>query len=312
MKWRIFTYLYEGIACLLIAVSCWDMWFTTNDLQSSAQLSLIKQTLERGVDESYLRLQEDYVDRKRDVQKQGNSRVGLEYLKRLADLDSLVNGVLQPIDDLKDALEQLPTRDQLAVKRLMIDQENAYHLKEKLDRFVDQLQENYKDLSLPTLDKFAEGTQHNPLFKGEPDKDFAHLYFDGANPVLASALLSQKQRIALIYANAVSKKLGWGDITRSFNRFHRVEAGVKAETTMVQEGEVYRCDLFISQYQSLEGLRLFQNNRRVRHFYGKKEVKFKTKEPGKKLWEARFTYRQNGKDTTITHQVGYQVLKKIP
>jgi len=206
MKLKLFYYFYEGVAFLLVTVCCWDMWFTPQDSLPSAPLATLKRALEQGIDQSYLSIREEYAKHKRDLFPYNDDQLGHENIQKRNTLDSLLNTVIAPIDSLKYQLEKMPSNDRAAVKRLMIDQTNAYRLKEKMDRFVVQLQKSFQYLLSFKLEKFAEVNHRHSLWKQNSPKGFAH-YFEDITPMLAAVFLSEKQHVAMKYAQKIAGNL---------------------------------------------------------------------------------------------------------
>ncbi|HAS40101.1 MAG TPA: hypothetical protein DCS93_06455 [Microscillaceae bacterium] len=306
MKPNVFYYLYEGIVFVLVVACCWDMWFTTQDSLSAISLTPLKRSLEYDVDRNYRAIREEYAKHKNDLHLNDNYELGRANLQRRDTLDSLLNIVIRPIDALKHQLEQMPLDDQAAVKRLMIDQKNAEQLEARMDRFVIQLQETFDDL---LLSKFTKRSRYFSPNKKDLPKNLVYHYFEEATPMLATILLTEQQRMAMRYANEVAQKLNLRGLQLVRDEFNQMEVGLSNRVDVVKVGDFYTSDLFISKYQPLPQLQLLYNDRRVRHFYGKAMVDFKAQALGKKDWKAQFRYRKNGKDTTITHRVPYQVLK---
>lgn len=152
---------------------------------------------------------------KKDVKKNGNSREGLERIKRaellkkksMTLLGSLSKIKQQLIDKAGQGLDEKTHRpkDPLNVRttqRLM--RKSADTLSQQLEYYVDWLSDEFKDLDLPKFE---------PLGKGYGELSFYQTFFANANLGETLCILTNKQSEVLRYQAEVLKKLGAGDLT---------------------------------------------------------------------------------------------------
>lgn len=273
---------------------------------------------------------------KKEVKKSGNSREGLERIKRAELLKKKTVEMLGDIDKIKQKLikeagEGLDPKthtvknpkEETKVGFIMIGPNKdgeAYKLKKKLDKYVGWLSTEFKDLELPKFDKIAEGNANNPLFADHPiqkSKDFAEANFEHTPVVAGLAVLTQKQSVILRYQAEVLKKLGAGDISNTL-KFDKVEAGVSVEANTVAPGDEYKAELFISASASKANPRMTLNGSPIPVKDGKGEVSFKVRDPGaykdgraKGKWSGSITFKSRGRDTTFQVEKEYTIVQPV-
>ncbi|HAS40179.1 MAG TPA: hypothetical protein DCS93_06845 [Microscillaceae bacterium] len=155
---------------------------------------------------------------KKDVKKQGNSREGLERVKRAEILKKRTNEVEAEIDKLKtllmtdaggglDPQTKMPKDPQNTAKVEEVMKANTPKLIKALDDYVKFLSIKYKDLDLP---RFA------PLTKDMmyPKKmSFYEMFYGDATVIEALSSLTVHQLTVRRYEAEVLKKLGAGDLS---------------------------------------------------------------------------------------------------
>ena len=273
---------------------------------------------------------------KADVKKNGNSREGLDRIKRAELLKKKTAEILGEIDKIKQTLINKAgdgldpkthtvknPKEEGKVGEIMIGASKdgeGYKLKKKLDGYVSWLGTEFKDLQLPKFEKIAEGNENNPLYAGDPvqsGKDFPEANFGHTPVVAALAVLTQKQSVLLRYESEVLKKLGAGDLTADL-KFDKVEAGVSVEAKTVAPGDEYVASLFISASASKANPRMTYNGSPITVKDGKGEVRFKVRDPGsykdgraKGKWSGSITFKNKGRDTTFKVEEEYTIVQPV-
>jgi len=273
---------------------------------------------------------------KADVKKQGNSREGLDRIKRAELLKKRTAEMLGDIEKIKsklinDAGDGLDPKthtvknpkEEGKVGEIMIGATKdgeGYKLKKKLDSYVKWLGTEFKDLTLPKFDPIAEGNANNPLYAADPvqkGKDFSEANFGHTPVVAALAVLTQKQSVVLRYESEVLKKLGAGDISADL-KFDKVEAGVSVEANTVAPGDEYVASLFISASASKANPRMTYNGSPISVKDGKGEVRFKVRDPGsytdgraKGKWKGSITFKSRNRDTTFLVEKEYTIVQPV-
>lgn len=175
---------------------------------------------------------------KKDVKKNGNSREGLERIKRAelirkrstnmqGELDKLKAQLVKEAGQGHDPKTRLPKRplNKSIVKRIMRDKVPL--LSKKLNDYTQFISQEFKDLELPKFEL---------LGKGYEDQNFYETYFQNVNLVEALLSLSQKQSVVLSYETEVLKKLGAGDLTVTL----KFDGGSRFRFTDTQKGRYAR------------------------------------------------------------------------
>ncbi|HAS40105.1 MAG TPA: hypothetical protein DCS93_06475 [Microscillaceae bacterium] len=309
MKWNTLYHSYEGVAMLII-VTCWWLVVTNRMINNEPHWQSFNGVIERGVANAQVASHKADSALKVDIRKQGNSREGLERIKRAALLQKRTNEVVTFLENTKNYLKQMLVEDRKETSSWMITQGKAYQVKKKLDKYVEWLAKEHKDLTLPKFDKIAEGNEGNALyFAWENNRDFAHTYFAYASPNEAETVLSLKQSIVKRYESYVLRKLGAGDLS-SCCICYRIGAGLSVPVHTIQVGQEYTADMFIEISASRANPRMSINQTPLMVKDGHAEVTFQTQGVGKQFWEGKITVRYNGKDSTIVHRVPIEVLPK--
>lgn len=163
---------------------------------------------------------------KKDVKKNGNSREGLERIKRSELLKKKTVGMIGDLEKLKQKLVKdagqgldekthMPKRPLNTGATAGIMRKETKILSKKLNKFTNWLAAEFKDLDLPKFEL---------LGAGKNDLSFYATYFDGVNLAEALCVITRYQLEVLRYQSEVLKKLGAGDLTADlkFDRgFHR-------------------------------------------------------------------------------------------
>ncbi|WP_045114371.1 type IX secretion system motor protein PorM/GldM [Microscilla marina] len=274
---------------------------------------------------------------KRDVKKNGNSRQGLERIKRAELLKKKTSEIIGEVTKIKqilikDAGDGIDSKTHVVknpkeegkVGEIMIGESEGkgegYKLKDKLDKYVAWLSAEFKDLDLPKFEPLAEGNKKKALYANDPiqkNKDFAEANFGHTPVVAALAVLTQKQSEILRYQAEVLKKLGAGDLTNDL-KFDKVRAGVSVEAKTVAPGDEYKAELFISASASKAQPKMTLNGSPIPVNDGIGKVSFKVSDPGgytdgraKGSWEGTVTFKSKGRDTTFRHKEEYTIVQPV-
>ena len=300
MKWNTAYHIYEAGALLVIVLSWW-LWATDQMVDQEVHWQSFDGVMERSLTKGQVASQKAVKNLKVGVRKNGNSREGLARIERALLLQKRTQKIIAMLDKAKKRLNTMPSGAYRKVSNWLIAQGEAHHIKKKLDQHVNWLNWEHRDLVEP-FEKFAKG---NPA----GNQDFAHYYFEYASPAEASLILSFKQVIIRRYEAQLLKKLGAGDLS-SCCVDHRIEAGVWAPTDIIQVGDTYAADLFISSWIHLPYLRMQLNQTPLTVADGQGRVAFQTQGVGRQFWDAKIIWRLTGRDTTVIQRVPLEVLPK--
>ena len=152
---------------------------------------------------------------KKDVKKNGNSREGIDRIKRAEQLRQQTMALLDEIEKIKRILIQKAgggtdpktarlnkPRDTRQTQKIM--KTEAPILGKKLNAFTRFVMTQYKDLDPPRFGNLGDGIDGYTFYE---------TFFKGANLIEVLASLTQKQTIVLDYEAGVVKKLGAGDLS---------------------------------------------------------------------------------------------------
>lgn len=300
MKWNTAYHIYEAGAILVIILSWW-LWATDQNINQGIHWQSFDGVMERSLTRGQVASQKAVKDLREDVRKNGNSREGLARIERALVLQKRTQKIIATLDKAKKRLNTMPSGAYCKVSNWLIAQGEAHRIKKKLDQHVNWLNWEHRDLVEP-FEKFAKG---NPA----GNQDFAHYYFEYASPAEASLILSFKQVIIRRYEAQLLKKLGAGDLSSGCS-INWVEAGVWAPTDIIQAGDTYTADLFISTGARVRDLKMQINQTPLMIQDGQGRVAFQTQGVGRQFWEAKVIWRLAGRDTTVTQRVPLEVLPK--
>ncbi|OJJ17896.1 hypothetical protein BKI52_28985 [marine bacterium AO1-C] len=314
MKWNAVYHIYEKGALLLIGM-CWLAFLYPKTSTQASHWQSFNYTLETCAIDAYTAARDIVIDLREDVRKQGSSREGVERIKQAELLISKTDYIFARLEEAKRYLQQSDPAEQATTERFMVHSGVAYQLKDKLDNYTQWLANEFRDLGLPKFAPLAEGNKKNPLYYAlEPDKDFAHNYFESTSAAEAVALITQKQNQVKHYEMKVLKKLyPWSP--GSFCCIDMFVQPVLGEAkTIILVGEEYTTDMFIGQSTRLMHPQVTVNGKPTEIKDGQVEINFKTKRIGKQFWQAEILYRLErvfkNKYKTITRKVPFEVLPK--
>ncbi|HAS40102.1 MAG TPA: hypothetical protein DCS93_06460 [Microscillaceae bacterium] len=302
MKWNTLYHLYEGGALLGI-MCCWGMIVFTSPANEPTQWQSFNRTLEMASARATWNETKRIQLLQPDISKSGNSREGF----RIEKLSTRTNAVIQYLENTKDYLRSLPPNLPLQGDEWLLKINQA---KVKMDDQVSHLRESYEDLQMPQFDYIADGTKNNPLYKGLPDKDFAHNYFEGTLPAEAMAILTQKQLTLRRFTIEVLKKTGSCVIGPWQIEVVRPQAQTPAATYKISVGDEYTADMFIGASARETNPRMILNGKSLSVRSGSANIRFETKEIGPQFWEGKVVYKHKGRYKTITHKVPFEVWSK--
>jgi len=256
---------------------------------------------------------------KADVRKQGNSREGLDRVKRSELLHKRTLAVLDTIQLLRHKLSQYKVSATTPVRRLLWDNEGGRKLAIQINKHIGWLSTEFSDLTLPkfeliTIRHFAIKEERTHLDK------FAQLHFAYGSVTSTVALLNFWQNTLLWYEREVLKKLDANDICASFccSGCGRIEAGVSTQADIIKLGETYEAKMFIASNASKANPRATYNGSPLSIKDGKAEIRVKVRPiPDRvkankiiRYWQGSMTFKNRNRDTTLSLQVPYTVLRK--
>lgn len=144
---------------------------------------------------------------KRDVKKNGNSRLGLDNIKRGEYLKTKTARLLGKIDRVKFDLirergQGLDPKTHTVKKPLASSgmRKKAKALRQQLNDYTKWLKAEHKDLDIPPLENLGEGDTQS-------GKSFYEVYFKGTNVVEALTSLTHFQAKVLEQETKVRKKI---------------------------------------------------------------------------------------------------------
>ncbi|OJJ17897.1 hypothetical protein BKI52_28990 [marine bacterium AO1-C] len=297
MKWNSLYYLYEGVALLGILLS-WSAIVFTSPPNDPSQWQSFNQNLEMALTRATWDQAESLEIMQLDVSKSGKSREGISRVQRMQKLSERTHAVLQKLEAAKDYVRTLPPDKPIKANDWLL---KINQVKVDLDRQIQHLNHSFEDLHVPQFDYIADGTKRNPLYKGLPERDFAHNYFEEVLPAEAMVLLTQKQLVLRRFTSEVIKKTGACSPERYYWR--SVKAQAQASVQKVQEGDEYTADLFLGVKMSPTDLQAQLNGRSI--IPGQTGVIFKTKGQGHQHQDLTLTFDYKGKRPTFTHRLNY-------
>lgn len=261
---------------------------------------------------------------KTDVKKSGNTREGIENIKRAELLKKRTMEMLGDIEKIKQKLIKeggkgldpkthtvKRPKAKLPVSRLMVGfvgQSNGegYLLEKKLNTYSSWLNQEYKDLlhvPIPSLTK-VKGVK-------KPQNFVRHNFWQKP-VVLALAKLTQLQHQlhegqSKVLFGLHSKISKIDDI-----KFDKIYAGVSAKTNVLTPGDTYQATMVMAAYPGKLNPHMTVNGKPVEVKEGVGKVHFKTTYPlGKKIWKGTITFKMGGRDTTFHIQKEYIVIPRM-
>lgn len=200
--------LYTTLACcaLLLSMAACNTPNKNEALRSYSVLS----TIERQLSFSYMLSDQGLAYLKRGVKQEGNTREGLERIKRTELLKKKVTYLVNDIEKVKrllinkagdglDAKTHYPKQALDVSNTQSIMRKEAPKLSNQLDKYVKWLSVEYRDLELPNF---------FPLHEGPEGQNFYETFFAGAHLGEVLIMLTNKQSQVMRYQSEVMKKLG--------------------------------------------------------------------------------------------------------
>ncbi|OJJ21717.1 hypothetical protein BKI52_14545 [marine bacterium AO1-C] len=256
---------------------------------------------------------------KADVRKQGNSREGLERIKRCNILHTRTLVLIDTLQLFKGKLNNQTPAATTPVRQLLWHNEEGRKLAIKVNKYITWLGYEFKDLRLPKFELIT--TRHFAVKEEQqhPDK-FAQLHFAYGSVATVRALLTFWQNTLLEYEREILKKLGSGDLCASMCCYGcgGVEARVSTQSDIIRLGEVYEAKMFVSTNASRANPRATYNGSPIMVKDGRGEVRVKVKpipdsikaDKVTRFWKGSITFKTKGRDTTLSLRVPYTVLRK--
>lgn len=307
MKWHTIYNMYEGVAILAI-VACWGTITFVAKPDYSAQMLPITQAMSTSLQHRTKAMLKAGKELRKDVKRNGNSREGLERIKRVRVLQQRTNKLIQKLEGWKMPLQKYRNDGKTVVAKMMLDGAKGYELKQQLDTYVNWLTKEFIDLDLPKFEKLAEGNEKKALYDNDwikISKDFAHLHFEHVSPAIALGILTEKQLEIKRYEAEVMKKIGVGGFSSCCFCFDRIEPFVIVPSRTVQIGDEYTADLFITgklvrARSPWTKVRMLTNKTPVPVKDGTLELTFSPGGTGTQYWTGKITYQTiDYKDTTV-------------
>jgi len=292
---------YEILVLLVIALTwgqvLWGRHKFTEDFVA------LTSTQKQAFKQAQLATQQRIKQLQEGVKKQGNTREGLERIKRAQLLLSRTNQVVNFLEAIKTPLQKMSPKQ---ANDWMIEQKKAYQVKAVLDKYMAWYTKEYKDLALPEFEA-------NLLYSAsEADEYFAQHHFKNASLAEIGAALSQKQLAIKRYEAEVLHKLGADDLHHDL---HADAAGgifVHQPFQQIQVGDDLMAEMVIKNFYGVSKAnpRFFMNNTPIPVSESQGKVTFVTHGAGQKHWQAKFILRAYGRDSIIIHQIPFEVLSQ--
>lgn len=289
MNWNSIYTIYQRLASLVMAICIGWLLFASPTTYHALLQDLYKAT-QTSIEDAKSNHSQKIEDLKEDVYKNGNSREGLDRVKRAEALQVKTLKVIETLRQLENDIS-LPRLLKQQVQQLM-----RTHTK--------WIQNEFKDLS-PTYLPNAN-VQPNVL----PNQSVTSILHTPTHIAL-KAWLAQQHLLLLHYEDKVLYALGaWLEsYTWGCGPYYPYTIFSVAPTKVISVGDTYTADLiWLDQKRSLYRYLLrgktYYNNHRARDGW----VPLTPKSTGKQQWEAKFKFRIQGKDTTVVRKVYYEVL----
>lgn len=252
-----------------------------------------------------------------NVKRNGSSRAGMEWIKRIKLLKFKTNQLIDSLQYLKDSLNKESSKT--SVYQFFKTNNRGKALTKSLDNYVSWLGNEYKDLDLPRFEKLTQ-VSLTAQKKTTYPKEFIRFCFAHTKVSSAVLLLTQFQFRVLQYQQEVLQKLGTGDLITGDWGYSYMEGGVSVKSKMIKLGELYEAEMFMTGQASRANLRMTLNGTPIAVRDGKGEVHFKVpsipdsipKSIDKitRYWEGSITFKSKGKDTTLKAKVPYTILRR--
>lgn len=290
MNWNSIYTIYQRLASLVMAICIGWLLFA-----SPPTYHAVLQDLHKATHTSIKNTKSDHSQRMEDLQedvyKNGNSREGLDRVKRA---EALQTNTLKVIETLRQL------ENDISPPRLLKQQ-----VQQLMRTHTKWIQREFQDLNPTYLPNAI--IQPNVL----PNQGVTSVLHTPTDLAL-KAWLAQQQLLLLHYEHNILRALGAFDIYIGGGScgpyYSYVMFGV-APTKIISVGDTYTADLIwlddkrITQSKWLKG-KMYYNNQRARDG----RVPFTPKGTGKQQWEAKFKFRIQGKDTTVVRKVYYDFL----
>ncbi|HAS40112.1 MAG TPA: hypothetical protein DCS93_06510 [Microscillaceae bacterium] len=291
MNWNTTYHIYEGIALLWIMITWGSIAFKTAPAYD-ADLQSINGTLKQilsNEDQKHCNWLENLCI---DVDRQGNSREGLDRIKRANELENRLNRVHTKIRNTRKQIEQTQS-----VTNTVLTPEKAQQIAQLLNTQVSWMNTEFKDLSLKHPFEHIVKTDHLT-------------HFTNTTKTAAQSLLLTYQLQLKEYESEVLRKLGAQDFSFSYGCGFTGPSVISPSNT-IQVGDDYIAEIFDNhQFQRIFSLKYFVNNQLLTDRY--ESFKFKTQGVGRKHFNITVQYRTSpfGRLKSVEKNIPYTVLPK--
>jgi hypothetical protein len=280
MKIKYLKRIYEAIALLFMLVCVGQiLWGAPN---YDAQLSELKTAMNQSWQLENQKVAKDMANLKKSVRINGNSREGLDRLKRsqiLGKKTAEINGILNQAHRL------LPQYSA-----------DLKTVQTTVNNYIKWLYTEFKDLELTPLDPAQN------LVK--------HLVQNHTSTVATQALISEYKLYIQRLQAMVLRQLGAEDIFISGccgGTCRYIEAIPKVNK--VQVGDDYQADMYYGANPTFTRVSCFLNNQALLAYDGYSKITFQPKKTGKQQLEVKVKYYDllQDKKNTHVHKIHYEV-----
>lgn len=196
----------------------------------------------------------------------------------------------------------------------------GYPLKAELNKYSDYMRQYLPNAAALALDgkedKRILNAKDNHT-REQKGKDFAELNFESTPLVAALATLSEKETEVLKYEAEALQTLA-AKVGAATVKFDKIDAFASAESNTVAAGTKYKAELFLTASASglnptmtLNGSPLSVTNGRGKVEFTARPGGFNAEGVAKSSWTGTIRFNQNGRDTTFTVKVPYNITKPV-
>lgn len=299
MKWNTLYRVYE-IAGILTTLICWWVLAFTSNTAYNAHFIDLYHTLEQRLAEAKAETMKANSLLMRDVRRNGNSREGLDRIKRAKLLQKKTSAAIKEFEKTKNDLNNIIEKDEHWVRYLMLKKNKAQYLRSMTVKYLTWLNREFKDLDIPKMNTWIQ--------ENGTGREFTPAYVDNSHPVATITLLAQKQITLKCYEMEVMKKLGAYDMTVSTEHAGWFRIALIPVLNQIQVGNEYKADLFVNRPASRSRPRMKLNGLPVPIIDGRAAIKIKASKTGLNHHQGSITYRnKNKQDSTTRFNLGFWV-----
>lgn len=253
---------------------------------------------------------------KTDVKLNGNSREGLDRIKRTQLLQSKTAQLCDSIDYWQSLVPN--GSSDVQIRQVLLGKEGK-KLLSALDDHVQWLDSEFKDLYLPKLARFSQPRFQRTVKTTNSIDEFLFFHFSNASISVVQTWFAQTRLQIFTYAQQILRKLGKGDLSAGMY-FPRIWAIVTENSPIIKLGEIYHAELCIADIASKARPRMTLNSTPIAVLDGMADVSIQVApiadsvpahiDKVTRYWQGSITFKSKGRDTTLYVKKPYTVLRK--